>query len=451
MRLLYHNLGIKVANNIGVAVDEETSKKMMATAQKYQDVCDRLGKTTEKQNIIKEARSMFFDEDRNFLDNLNTNGYLLCFNNGVIDFNETDKSKLFRKGCPEDNISFCTNIDYIPLDKTLHKKEIDEINEFMSQLFPEVDVRNYMWDHLSSSIIGVQREESFHNYIGCGRNGKSKLIDLMKMCMGDYKTDVPVSLITTQRGKIGGCAPEIQLLKGVRYAIMSEPSKGERINDGVLKLLTGGDMIEGRGLYQEKPTKFVPQYKLCCLSNQYMNVTTQDEGTWRRLRVVPFKSKFVENPVSTDIDNPYQFPVDTEINKKFDSWKEIFMSMLVERAFITKGVVHVSECIRLSSGAYRESQDYIAEFIRDKVVLDKHGKIKKTELNSEFAIWYQGTYGRGGPPPKDVHAYMDKAYGKSKQVGCWMGVKIRYERDEMDDNSGNNDDDIEDDINLDDL
>ena len=443
LRNLYYNKSVKLLEStVGMDSNDERVIKLRAKAQKILDICVRLAKTNDKQNIIKEARTMFYDDERNFLENLDTKAHLLCFNNGVIDFNETDKTKMFRKGYPEDNISLCTYINYVPIDNRVHKPIVDEINEFMSQLFPQKELCDYMWHHLASILIGVQKEESFHMYIGKGRNGKSKLMDLLKLCLGDYKSDIPISLVTQQRTKLGGCAPEIQSLKGIRYAVISEPSKGDRINDGALKQLTGGDVIEGRGLYEKKSTKFKPQFKMAVCTNNLMDIKTQDNGTWRRIRLIHFKSFFTENPVNTDQDNPYQFKVDNDINKKFERWKEIFISMLINVAFETKGQVFVPDCVKAASDAYRESQDYIAEFIRDKIVLDKQGRVKKTELNSEFSIWYMSTYGRGGPPPKEVHAYMDKTYGKAKANVGWAGVKIRYERDEIDTIYNEDSDDI---------
>ena len=441
LRNLYSAKACVLATIAGSITDTTDTKiiHLRLKAQKILDICVRLGKTNEKQNIIKEARSMYYDCNRNFLEKLDTNPYLICFNNGVIDFKETDKSRLFRKGYPEDELSMCTHINYIILNDS-HKPIINEINEFMSQLFPDKEICDYMWEHLASTLIGVVREESFNMYIGKGRNGKSKLIDLMKFVLGDYLSSVPLELVTGKRPKLGGCTPEIQSLKGVRFAIMNEPSKGERINDGAMKMLTGGDVIEGRGLYQEKATKFKPQFKLAVCSNQFMEVKTQDDGTWRRIRVVEYKSKFTENPVDNDPEYPYQFLVDDNIYVKFERWKEVFASMLVDITFINKGSVHVPDCVLSASKSYRESQDYIAEFIKDKIIVDPKGKIKKTELNSDFSLWYMSTYGRGGPPPKDVHAYMDKAYGKSKIINTWTGIKLRYDRDEQE----NMDDDIDD-------
>jgi len=156
-----------------------------------------LKKTTWKNNIMREARELFYDKD--FMNNMDVNPYLLCFNNGVIDF----KEKTFRKGLPEDNISKCTKIDYIPLDKKRHEKTILEIEEFMEQLFPIEELRNYMWKHLASCLIGTNDNQTFNIYTGSGANGKSKLVDLMAKALGDYKATVPITLVTQKRNNIG--------------------------------------------------------------------------------------------------------------------------------------------------------------------------------------------------------------------------------------------------------
>jgi phage/plasmid-associated DNA primase len=163
-----------------------------------------------------------------------------------------------------------------------------------------------------------------------------------------------------------------------------------------------------------------------------MEIKTQDFGTWRRVREVPFEALFTENPVSGDPDKPYQYLVDPEIDKKFDRWKYVFMALLVKVAFKTDGKVNDCSIVTAASKAYQESQDFLAEFIRDKVVVVKDGRIKKQELNSEFTIWYMNTYGKGAPSPKEVHAYMDKKFGKAvNNGGMWIGARIKYDRDDV--------------------
>jgi len=269
-------------------------------------------------------------------------------------------------------------------------------------------------------------------YIGVGSNGKSVLVDLMAKVLGDYKGDVPLTLVTDKRGKVGGLAPEIVQLKGKRYAVMQEPSKTDVINEGMMKQLTSGkDPIQGRAPYMPQTISFIPQFKLVVTCNTLMGVKANDHGTWRRIRAVPFKSLFTDNPIQGDKDKPYQYKLDKYIDEKFDEWKEVFLAMLVKIMYETNGVVTDCDIVMAKSNEYRQSQDYISEFIRDRVTRDPAGKIKKMELNNEFSIWYMANYGGRGPSPKDLHEHMDKEFGRQRNQ-IWSGVKIRYERDEVD-------------------
>ena len=265
---------------------------------------------------------------------------------------------------------------------------MEEIEDFMNKLFPEKELCEYMWDHLASTLIGTATNQTFNMYIGIGQNGKSVLVNLMELVLGDYKGDVPLTLVTEKRGKVGGLTPEIVELKGIRYAVMQEPSKGDKINEGIMKALTSGkDKLQGRAPYMTQTITFIPQFKLVVTCNVLMEIKSNDYGTWRRIRAVPFKSLFTRNPINNDPEKPFQFMLDEYIDEKFDSWKEIFASMLVERAFRTNGMVKDCSIVLEKSNEYRQSQDYISEFINDRIERDPNGKIRKMELNNEFNIW----------------------------------------------------------------
>ena len=193
----------------------------------------------------------------------------------------------------------------------------------MEQLFPIKELRDYMWQHLASTLIGTNDNQTFNIYNGNGRNGKSVLVTLMSKVLGEYKGTVPITLITQKRNSIGSTSSEVVALKGTRYAVMQEPSKGDRINEGIMKEITGGDPIQGRALFKDSIT-FVPQFKLVVCTNTLFEIKSNDDGTWRRIRVVEFLSKFTENPESDDPDQPYQFKVDKKLEDKFDKWKTCY-------------------------------------------------------------------------------------------------------------------------------
>ena len=427
MRDIYQEMLRKVMNQMAIETTEEKQKNLKIKNEKIKDICLRLARTTDKKNIMTEAKELFYDGT--FLQRLDTNPYLLCFNNGVIDF----KTKTFRKGYPEDYISKSTNIDYLPIQVNRHSSVIEEINDFMGKLFPNEELKKYMWEHLASVLIGTSSNQTFNMYIGGGSNGKSVLITLMELILGEYKGDVPLSLITDKRTRIGGLAPEMVALKGIRYAVMQEPQKGDKINEGVMKQITSGiDPIQARAPYMLQSITFIPQFKLVVCANVLMEIKSQDHGTWRRIRVVDFMALFTDSPKKGDADKPYQFLKIDNITEKFEEWKEVFMALLIEKAFETNGVVKDCPVVMNSSNNYRQSQDFIAEFIADRIIMDSNGTITKSELKAEFEMWYQGTYGKGIPNMKDVHSDMDKRFGKfTDKNKFWRGGRINYDRDQM--------------------
>lgn len=396
----------------------------------------KLKTTTYKNNIMREVKTLFYD--KKFYDNLNANPYLLCFTNGVMDF----KQKCFRDGQPDDNISKCTNTEYLKLDPGTtgggcppgHAKEIAEITEFMEQLFPLENVRRYMWEHLASVLIGVNRDQTFNVYIGGGSNGKSKLVELMAMCLGDYKVSLPIALITQKRIGIGSTSSEIAQLVGVRYAVMQEPTKSDNtLNDGVLKEITGGDPITARALYKDSIT-FVPQCKLAVCTNVMFNLEANDDGTKRRIKKIDFISKFCERPSKDDPESPHQFMINKYLDERLREWAHVFMSMLVEKALLTGGVVKTCKEVEDSSNAYFESEDHISEFISDKVQPFEGGMIRSGDLNETFKKWYRNQHDKDVPKPKELYAVMDKRYGKRGALKAWKNVCIvqddEYAKDE---------------------
>jgi len=385
----------------------------------------RLKKTNDKNNIMREAMELFYDGE--FVRSMDTNKHLLCFNNGVVDFN----NKIFREGYPEDYITKTTRINYVHYD--LENPEIKEtsnaILEFMEKLFPIPSLLTYMWDHLASCLIGSNKNQTFNVYHGSGSNGKSIIADLMSVTLGEYKGTVPITLVTEKRGLIGGTSDEVLKLKGVRYAVMQEPSKSVKLNEGIMKELTGGDPIQARGLYSESEI-FEPQFNLVVCTNNLFDIESNDDGTWRRIRKVDFLSKFIDEGEQHTDETPYVYTKDKSLKDKLPSLAPIFASMLVKRAFETEGIVADSEYVMNSSNKYRKCQDHISKFVAEFV--EKTGnpkdKIKKTELTNQFKFWFQQEQGVNKKMPKgqELYDYMDKKFPGLYKSNCWTCVKILY-------------------------
>jgi len=404
----------------------KTNDEAKEIAIKFSKISKTLKTNNDKNNIMKESRELFYDS--NFYNMLDTNPYLIGCKNCIIDI----KNKTHRKGTHYDYIHKTTNIDYLPLE--YYRKEtpdtIEELNTFMYQLFPEDELREYMWEHLASTLIGNNNNQTFNIYLGVGANGKSILVDLMGKILGDYKGTVPSTLITQKRTNIGSTSSEVYQLIGKRYAVMQELSKGDIINEGVMKEITGGDPIQCRALFKDSVT-FIPQFKLVVCTNVLFDVKSNDDGTWRRIRVCEFKSKFTDNPYDEKEfpkkDYPYQFKIDKNLHHKFKYWAPVFLSMLVQKAFETQGKVTDRPCVLEPTNNYRKGQDILLDFCNSCIVEEPSdiGNLKIGIINEVFTIWFKNEYGKSNPiNSKELREYLEKKYGKCPKSG-WSNIHIK--------------------------
>jgi phage/plasmid-associated DNA primase len=247
----------------------------------------------------------------------------------------------------------------------------------------------------------------------------------MSQALGEYKGTVPITLVTEKRSAIGGTSSEVIQLKGVRYAVMQEPSKDAVINEGIMKELTGGDPIQARALYSASEI-FIPQFSLAVCTNALFRIKSNDDGTWRRMKLVDFLAKFISEGETHTDDTKYVFPKDKGLKEKLPKWALVFIAMLVKRACETDGEVKDCEEVVSASNKYRQSQDCISGFIADKIVKDENGSIGKKMLNDVFKEWFQMNYGNRQPPRlSDIEEIMIKRFGnKNTKTNKWMGIKF---------------------------
>ena len=395
------------------------------------DLMGRLKTATNKKNYLTEASQLFCDND--FMRKINANRDLICFKNGVMDF----KNKEFRDGNPEDFITKCTNIDYLPYELHKDKPEFKEIEnkiyEMMKQIFPNEDLYRFMFEHLAATLP-TDKNQSFYIYYGCGSNGKSIITDIMKHTLGDYKGTVPVTLVTEKRNAIGGTSSEIMQLKDIRYAVMQELTKGAVINEGIMKEVTGGDPLQGRSLFCESET-FDPMFSLVVCTNNLPKFKDLSVGTWRRVKVIYYCSKFVDDGDVYDDDTEHVYKKDKTLKEKLPAMAPVFASILMKIALEKQGIVEDCECVMEETNKYRMSQDHISAFVKDNIIKtnNKSDRIKKQELTNHFKFWFSQEQGTERMPPgEELYAYMDKRFGfhKTGKNGGWFGVKILYPEDD---------------------
>jgi P4 family phage/plasmid primase-like protien len=406
--------------------ESETEQSVFTeVAKKLGNIAQKLKQVSFKENVMSECKRLFYIE--RFEEKLDSKCHLIGFDNGVYDL----ELKEFRDGRPEDYISFTTGCNYLEYDDS--HPFARQIQAFLSQVLTKEHIKEYVLLLLSSFLNGNIREERFHIWTGSGSNGKSKLIDLFEQAFGDYCCKFPVTLLTQKRAASNSATTELARAKGKRFTVLQEPSEDEKLNVGLMKELSGGDKIQARAIFKE-PIEFKPQFKMVLTCNHLPNVPSDDGGTWRRIRLVEFTSKFTYDP---DPEKENEFPIDTDLSSRFGDWKEYFMSLLIEyykKYCLTGGVKEPEEVLKCTR-EYQRNNDFYLEFVDTE--LDKHD-MSFLSVNDAFTVFK--TWQRDNVPSlklkkKDFLVGLDKSCGKRinvNRVEGWKGYRIKsYSGDDM--------------------
>jgi len=337
-----------------------------------------------KNSVMKEAAELFCEED--FTNLLNMNQYLFACKNGVIDLNnevydaesgKLKKTVVFRPGKPDDYMSFLAGrnypdsdpIEYHPYDPDDPNQQ--ELMDFLSKIFPTEDMLNYHIRLMASCLEGANREQCYYTFIGVGGNGKSKVVDLMKYTFGDYCSSLSATALTRKRPDSGAANPDIIGIKNKRFIYLQEPDDREPLNTSRMKQFSGEDVVEARGLFEDQQ-RFRITGKLFMMCNRLPPIHAMDRGTWRRIRVLVFGSKFVDkSDPELKAGRPNVFPRDNDLDAKLRIWREAWLALLVhvyEKEYLVNGLEPIPAEVINESNKYKESFDMYGKFKAERMV-----------------------------------------------------------------------------------
>jgi len=392
--------------------------------KKYSTIRLKLKTTRFKESVMKECRALFYD--REFAQKVDENKHLIAFNNGVFD----TLTREFRPGQPEDYISFCTNVDFAVDTQYNQFSCWNDLKKFLHSILPNKNVREYFLKHLATCLSGVFNQR-FHILTGSGSNGKSMLMNLCATAFGDYCYKANIAMFTQKRGKAGAANPELVRMKGKRFVMMSEPDEGEPLSSGFMKELTSSEKVSGRDLFQgsKQMVEFDVQAKIHLACNDKPKVNTTDGGTWRRLKVIDFPNKFVNDPRA-----PNELPIDESIMQKVLSreWAECFMAYLVHLFKEGKGLTKLvpPQEVEAYTNEYKEESDSIAKFMGEYIHAhddtempgQAYENVSWTSIMTTFHEWKRSNeVTKGGIA--DLRKRIEAEYGKMP-TGGWTNFRF---------------------------
>lgn len=400
------------------AVHEFESRKKSLASLKL-----KLNKTPFRTCVVTECARLFLDES--FEEKRDENKFILGFTNGVYDFTHFK----FRPGMPEDYITMNTGYEYVKFNKK--SKQFKEVSKFMCEIMPDPAMRTYLMCILSTTLTGSIDDESLYVFTGSGANGKSKLMELMSKVLGNLYKPLDVRIITEKRGSSSTASPELADKKGIRLCPLDEPKHTDEINTGFMKFFTGGDQIMARLLYSN-PIYFKPQFKPFLLCNKLPQIKADDDGTWRRIKVIEFLAKFYKNK-SEFPKNPKKTEhlADNKLSDKLDGWKKVFCGILIQYTKLisrNNGKIDVPLAVRAKTNEYKLDSDCFKDFMNDQLMEDDEDKyISLDKLYDDFITWYRKNYAGKTPTKKEMKSYFSSKVDKyNVKTQCLCGYVLKF-------------------------
>lgn len=279
---------------------------------------------------------------------------------------------------------------------------------------------DYVKQIVGMAAVGRVYAEQMIIAYGGGANGKSTFWNTVARVLGNYSGKISAEALTMNCKR--NVKPEMAELKGKRLIIASELEEGTRLNTGMVKQLCSVDPIEAEKKYKD-PFHFDPSHTLVLYTNHLPKVTANDDGTWRRLIVIPFNAKIKGK---SDIKNFSDY--------LFENAGPAILSWIIEGAetAIKKGFkIEEPQAVVDAVRAYREDNDWLGQFIEDRCEVGKSYAEKSSDLYQQyrFLCIQNGEYIRS---TTDFYGSLEKAgFQKQRRNSGRMiiGLKLKEGQD----------------------
>jgi P4 family phage/plasmid primase-like protien len=336
--------------------DNKSAKKLFFHARKTQN-------HTQLVRLIEQART--HREMVSLMEDFDSDRMLFNCANGTIDL----RNGILAPHSRQQMLSKVSPISYDPNAKA------PRWEQFLREVFQgDEELIGYVQRAVGYSITGETKEQIFFVLHGDGANGKTTFINVILHVMDAYGMEADPKIVLLN--KHDGIARSGQArLPGVRLVALSEIKQGGRLDEQLVKQITGSNKMNARLLFKEEFT-FEPVCKLWLAVNHRPKLTGDDYAMQRRLKDIPFKRKFEEWERDKNLENTLRAEAPG------------ILAWLVQGA-VEWNKVGIGTCkaVEDATQEYLTENDPLALFIEECCATGVNHLAKRSSFVSEFTRW----------------------------------------------------------------
>lgn len=353
--------------------DEEISKPGKRRPVNLSDELRDWAMTSQAAGHVNCLRTLVQSDRERMTDVFDADPMAINVRNGTLEVRKRDDEPYvrLRPHRREDLITKLAEVDYAP------EATCPKFDAFLSEVQPDMSVQRFLDQWGGLSFTGDIGEQKLAFFYGKGRNGKGVYVETLKFIAGTYTEAVPVeTFLDSGRARRGGEAtPDLAILPGVRYLTTSEPEKGAKLAEGLIKLATGGDTMKARHLNRDI-FSFVPQFKLTMQGNYRPKITGTDEGIWGRLLLIPWPVFIPPERRDPRLTHKLRAEASGILNRLLNG-----LCDWLDHGLVLPGVVVEA------TQQYREDSDPLGRFLAECTASVIGQRVQSSALHRVFCAW----------------------------------------------------------------
>ncbi|MGL6564199.1 phage/plasmid primase, P4 family [Aeromonas dhakensis] len=357
----------QIAKQLLDTAKEKDDEKAMEWGKMVRSYGTRCLSRASIQNMLELAKPMLQIK----LVELNANPMLLGVGNGVIDLNSgcflaARRAHLLTSASPAVYISGAT---------------CPRWEQFISEITcGDTELATFLQRCVGYWITGRTDEQLLFFLYGNGCNGKSTFMSVIQQLLGDYSRQINSNVLLFNRNASTGPNPSLTKLVDARLVVANELPEGSRMDENLVKAMTGDDIIVARAPYAKSEMEFRPRFSLVMVGNHKPVIRDTSPGMWRRMMMIPFNAAFTGEQLDPYLMQKLQDELPGILNWAIQG-TQMWLAQGLKRS--------MPASIKADVESYRAESDLVGSFLEECTQPSSNYKCTMDEIYAAFSRWAQ--------------------------------------------------------------